>query len=62
VLPPVHDLDHRGAGPGRDLDEVEFGIAGSLAGFIQRDDPDLLSVGSNETNGADPDLFIYARI
>jgi hypothetical protein len=62
VLAPVHDTDHDGARLGGDLDQVEAGFAGCLPGFIERNDTDLLAVGTDESDGAQTDLLVDANL
>jgi hypothetical protein len=50
-LAVVHELADRGAGLGRDLDEVELGLLGEPQGVLDTHDADLLAVRSDE-----PDL------
>jgi hypothetical protein len=62
MLTPVHDAHDDGACFGGDLDQVETGFAGSLAGFIERNDADLLAVGTNESDGAQTNLLVDADL
>jgi hypothetical protein len=58
MLAPVHDADHDRASLGGHLDQVEAGLAGGSARFIEGNDADLLSVGTDETDGTETDLFV----
>jgi hypothetical protein len=60
ITPVVHELHHRRAGLLGDLHHVQLGFGGHLSGFVQGDDSDLLSLGVDEADGADADLFVYA--
>jgi len=59
-LPPVHELYNGWASLRSDLDEVEFRFDGPFAGCVDRHDAQLLAVLGDESNGADPDLFVHA--
>jgi len=62
MLAPVHDADHDRACFGGDLDQVEARIPGGLARFIEGNDADLLSVGTDESDGTETDLLVYANL
>jgi hypothetical protein len=60
VFPPIHESDDGGACARSDLNEIESGFSGLFACFVEGDDPDLLSVGVDEPDRADTDVFVYA--
>jgi len=62
VPTPVHDADHDRPGVRRHLDEIEAGIGRDAAGFFDGDDADLLTIGTDETDGAQPDLFVDTNL
>src|SRR5690606_17694437 len=59
-LAVVHDLADRRAGVGGDLDEVEPGLVGQAHRLGRLDDADLLVVGADDADRADPDHVVDA--
>jgi len=62
MLSPVHDAHHDRARFGGDLHEVEAGFFGRPAGFFDGDDADLFAVGADESDWAETDLLVDARL
>jgi hypothetical protein len=58
VLAVVHDADHDRSGRGRHLDEIEASLFGGAARLIEGNDADLLSIGTDESDGAQMDLIV----
>ena len=52
MLAPVHHAHDDRSCIACDLDEIEAGIGGGALGFIERDDADLLSVGTDQSDRA----------
>src|SRR5262249_14662408 len=61
-LAKVHDFANGGLLQRRDLDEILTGLARHLQGLRGRDDPDLLSVGADQADGADANVLVDPRL
>ena len=51
VFAPVHDSNDDGARVCGDLHQVETLVLGGSTGFVQRDDPQLFTIGVDESDG-----------
>src|SRR5262249_14351569 len=60
-LAVVEDLADRRALPPGYLDQVEVGLTGHVHGLGGRHDAELLPVGADQPDRADPDLFVHSR-
>jgi hypothetical protein len=47
VFAPIHDPDDDRPGIGRYFNQIEACFGGYLAGFFDRDDADLLTIGTD---------------
>src|SRR5438876_2671436 len=61
-LPVIHDATHRRLGLWRNLDEVEVEFLGARQGILQRDDADLLAVGTDQPDLGSADALVDARV
>ena len=61
MLAPVHDPADDGTGFSRDLDQVEIELGGFLFCLFKGDDPELVSIGIDETDGAEMDLVVETK-
>ena len=60
-LPVVHDLAHRRPFLVGHLDQVQTGFASHLQRLGGCHDAVLLALGSDQSDGSDPDLFVHPR-
>ena len=57
-LPIVHQAADWGPSIGRDFDKIQLCFGGPLSGLVERNDPDLLPLGIDESDWADPNLVV----
>jgi hypothetical protein len=61
-LAVVHNLAHRRAGIGSDLDQVESAFTRESSGFIGLDNADLFAVGIDDPDWCEADIFVDPMI
>jgi hypothetical protein len=55
----IQDLGHRRHCVGRDFDQIEIGLLGHCEGLTGGNDPNILSIGSDEAHLARVDTVVY---
>jgi hypothetical protein len=62
VLRVIEHPTNRGLRVGRDLDEVEIAVLGVGERLVDREDPDLFTVRTDQTDLGNPDPFVDPRL
>jgi len=60
-LSKIHHTANGRVSVGRDLDQVEFGVAGKFQGFLDGHYTDVVPVGTNQADFRNTDAFIYSK-
>jgi len=59
VLPIIHHLHNRWPGGGSHFDEIKTSLSCGSLRLVDRYDPDLFSISTDQPDRTDTDLFVY---
>lgn len=60
IAAPVHEADYRRSGIRGDFDHVQAAFGRIFAGDFQRHHAELFSIGGDQPDRADSNLFVYS--